>query len=145
LKGNKNTIRIIGVVFIWIIFTVIFAVNNPSLSNDTLSYSKVEKAFYQKGIKLELLTDKGNPVLQGENGHTYFFSKHKDIKVTIYAFKSIDEREKGFTEFNEYSRTALYPPCEIYEAKNLLIFLYAGNKPNEHYELVDSIVDKINK
>jgi hypothetical protein len=70
----------------------------------------------------------------------YYLNGDKSQVLKIYVFNSQDERVKARTEYNNKTATMNMTYREIYEAKNIMVFLIAGDSKNECYQKVSTMV-----
>ncbi|MFL0269307.1 hypothetical protein [Candidatus Clostridium radicumherbarum] len=70
----------------------------------------------------------------------YYLNGDKNQVLKIYVFNSQDERVKAKTEYNNKTAAMNMTYREIYEVKNIMVFLIAGDSKNECYQKVSTMV-----
>jgi uncharacterized lipoprotein NlpE involved in copper resistance len=117
------------------------------LSKDLISLQDIEKLFKDEGVKL---ANKGSEraefdTLQQKHSTVYLIDNDKKKILKVYVFSSEEERKQARVEYNEKTAHTLMVYHEIYQSKNVMVILTAGDKTNHYYLKVSSAIEKINK
>ena len=116
------------------------------LNKEIISVEDTEKLFKEGNINLvmlELVKSDFNR-LQQKYPTYYNIDNDKTKVLKVYVFASENERVKARAEYDKKTATMNMTYHEIYEAKNIMVFLSAGVPPNEYYQRISSLVRKIN-
>lgn len=115
------------------------------LDKDIISLEDIEKVFKEENINLKMKElDKSDfAILQEKYPTDYYIDNDENHMLRIYVFASENERVKAGTEYDEKTATMDMTYRGIYEVKNVMIFLIAGDVSNEYYQRTSLIVEKI--
>jgi hypothetical protein len=116
------------------------------LNKEIVSLEDTEKLFKQENIKLvkKELEKSDFSILQQKYPVNYYIDNDKNQMLRIYVFASENERVKARKEYDGKTASMSMKHCKIYEAKNILVFLIAGDASNQYYQKISLIAQKIN-
>jgi len=136
----KKHSKIILLALILSSFALIYYFNKES--GPQLSLNDVIKSFSDNNIKLSADPQNGLKI-KGQSPHNYLVNDQPYNYISIYVFESTRERKKAKKEYDRVTSNYDKPPYQVYEAKNILIILEAGDRSNEVYKNVFDIMKKL--
>lgn len=143
---NRYLIIFITVLIIFSITGYFAQKNHSYLTKNIISLTDVVTLFEGNGIKLEPEKEFSTFALQNVRANNYLIKDTDTKHVSIWIFKSEEERKKAKAEW--YDKTAIMDimlDYEIYEAKNVMLILFAGDKSDELYKKVSAIFSVTDK
>ena len=134
-----------SVLLLVLIFSMIFLAScSNKEASAQLSLSDVKKLFKDNQIKLSD-DQEGKLILKGQNPHDYIVDNYPYTFLTIYVFDSERQREKGRAEYDKRTKDYDKPPMEVYECKNIMVILTAGDRSNKIYKDLSDIMESLRK
>jgi len=123
-------------------------ISNVSKANskkEIITLEDIEKLSVNKNINLvkkDLEQSDFNRLMQKYPTEYYFNGDNSQV-LKVYVFNSKDERIKARAEYNDKTAAMKMTEREIYEVKNIIVFLIAGDSRNECYQKVSSIIQEL--
>ncbi len=114
------------------------------LQKEVLSLEDMEKLFTDEGFSLTRAEDGATSLmLQVRNATVYYIHKKSSRKLDLYVFDSLIQREAARRELDKLSSYTGTIEHQVFEAKNVLAILWAGDLANEDYTQVSKAMSKI--
>ncbi|MBP7403218.1 MAG: hypothetical protein KBA30_11430 [Clostridia bacterium] len=107
------------------------------LEKEILTLADMEKLFAEEGFSLTKV-DEGavSLMLQVRNATVFYIHKTSSRKLDVYVFDTKEQREAARAEFDRLEAFAGTIEHQVYEAKNILVILWAGALTNADYDNV---------
>ena len=122
--------------------TEISTTSNANSKKEIIALEDIKKLFINQKINLvkkDVEQSDFNRLMQ-KYPTEYYLNGDKSRVLKIYVFNSQDERVKARTEYNNKTATMNMTYREIYEVKNIMVFLMAGDSKDECYQKVSTMV-----
>jgi hypothetical protein len=132
-------------------FTIIImflSIVSCSSSKDLISMQQFQKLSKDNGIDIvnKGINDTQPFILQQKHSTIYYIDNDEKNLLYVFIFSSVKERKKAKLEYTEKTSMAdIFFHNEIYEAKNIIVVIMAGDKSNIYYSKVASLMGKIEK
>lgn len=113
------------------------------LEKEKLSLQDMEQLFADEGFNLTKAGESaGSLMLQVRNASVFYIHKNNSRKLDIYIFNSDAQREAARQEFDRLTTFMSMISHQVYEAKNVLVILWAGELSNADYSNVSRAMTK---
>lgn len=126
--------------------TEISNTSNANSKKEIITLADIEKLSANKNINLvkkDVEQSDFNRLMQKYPAE-YYFNGDKSQVLKVYVLNSQDERIKARAEYDNKTATMKMTQREIYEVKNIIVFLIASDSKNECYQKVSTMMQELN-
>lgn len=125
--------------------TEISTTSNANSKKEIITLENIEKLFINQKINLvkkDVEQSDFNRLMK-KYPIEYYLNGDKSQVLKVYVLNSKDERIKARAEYNNKTATMNMTYREIYEVKNIMVFLIAGDSKNECYQKVSTMIQEL--
>lgn len=118
---------------------------NTNSKKEIITLEEIEKLFANQKINLvkkDVEQSDFNRLMQ-KYPSEYYLNGDKSQELKVYVLNSPDERIKARAEYDNKTATMKMTYREIYEVKNIIVFLIAEDSKNECYQKVSTMIQEL--